>query len=120
VRIKTHGFAVNGNDFAKIKPIGQISVMEEIGHRYSPECWFGPVLTQHSRHRDAKDAPFGGFFDMHNLPKPNGDQIYPKTTIPQHIINVLGYGAQEKTRTSTTLRSLAPEASASTNSATWA
>jgi hypothetical protein len=29
-------------------------------------------------------------------------------------------GAQEKTRTSTTLRSLAPEASASTNSATWA
>ena len=30
------------------------------------------------------------------------------------------YGAQEKTRTSTILRSLAPEASASTNSATWA
>ena len=29
-------------------------------------------------------------------------------------------GAQEKTRTSTTLRLLAPEASASTNSATWA
>ena len=29
-------------------------------------------------------------------------------------------GAQEKTRTSTTVRSLAPEASASTNSATWA
>ena len=29
-------------------------------------------------------------------------------------------GAQEKTRTSTILRSLAPEASASTNSATWA
>jgi hypothetical protein len=29
-------------------------------------------------------------------------------------------GAQEKTRTSTTLRPLAPEASASTNSATWA
>ena len=29
-------------------------------------------------------------------------------------------GAQEKTRTSTTLRSLTPEASASTNSATWA
>ena len=29
-------------------------------------------------------------------------------------------GAQEKTRTSTTFRSLAPEASASTNSATWA
>ena len=31
-----------------------------------------------------------------------------------------GDGAQEKTRTSTTLRPLAPEASASTNSATWA
>jgi hypothetical protein len=31
-----------------------------------------------------------------------------------------GNGAQEKTRTSTTLRSLTPEASASTNSATWA
>jgi hypothetical protein len=30
------------------------------------------------------------------------------------------YGAQERTRTSTTFRSLAPEASASTNSATWA
>ena len=29
-------------------------------------------------------------------------------------------GAQEKTRTSTTLRPLTPEASASTNSATWA
>ena len=33
---------------------------------------------------------------------------------------VLWSGAQEKTRTSTTLRPLAPEASASTNSATWA
>ena len=32
----------------------------------------------------------------------------------------LGSGAQEKTRTSTTVRPLAPEASASTNSATWA
>ena len=31
-----------------------------------------------------------------------------------------GDGAQERTRTSTTFRSLAPEASASTNSATWA
>ena len=29
-------------------------------------------------------------------------------------------GAQEKTRTSTPVRILAPEASASTNSATWA
>ena len=29
-------------------------------------------------------------------------------------------GAQERTRTSTSLRILAPEASASTNSATWA
>ncbi len=29
-------------------------------------------------------------------------------------------GAQEKTRTSTPFRTLAPEASASTNSATWA
>src|SRR6202051_1271406 len=35
-------------------------------------------------------------------------------------INVWGSGAQEKTRTSMTLRSLAPEASASTNFATWA
>ena len=32
----------------------------------------------------------------------------------------MGNGAQERTRTFTTLRSLAPEASASTNSATWA
>ena len=32
----------------------------------------------------------------------------------------LRIGAQEKTRTSTTIQSLAPEASASTNSATWA
>ncbi len=31
-----------------------------------------------------------------------------------------GPGAQEKTRTSTSIRTLAPEASASTNSATWA
>ncbi len=30
------------------------------------------------------------------------------------------HGAQEKTRTSTTLRSLAPEASVSTNFTTWA
>jgi hypothetical protein len=29
-------------------------------------------------------------------------------------------GAQEKTRTSTTVKSLIPETSASTNSATWA
>ena len=29
-------------------------------------------------------------------------------------------GAQERTRTSTSIRTLAPEASASTNSATWA
>ena len=32
----------------------------------------------------------------------------------------LRIGAQEKTRTSTPFRTLAPEASASTNSATWA
>ncbi|EDZ47365.1 hypothetical protein RBY4I_2583 [Rhodobacterales bacterium Y4I] len=31
-----------------------------------------------------------------------------------------GNGAQERTRTSTSIRTLAPEASASTNSATWA
>ena len=31
-----------------------------------------------------------------------------------------GFGAQERTRTSTSIRTLAPEASASTNSATWA
>jgi hypothetical protein len=30
------------------------------------------------------------------------------------------YGAQERTRTSTTVKSLVPETSASTNSATWA
>ena len=30
------------------------------------------------------------------------------------------YGAQERTRTSTSIKTLAPEASASTNSATWA
>ena len=34
--------------------------------------------------------------------------------------NPYSFGAQEKTRTSTTQWSLAPEASASTNSATWA
>ena len=34
--------------------------------------------------------------------------------------NRFSFGAQEKTRTSTTQWSLAPEASASTNSATWA
>ncbi len=33
---------------------------------------------------------------------------------------ILCYGAQERTRTSTSIRTLAPEASASTNSATWA
>ena len=33
---------------------------------------------------------------------------------------VFVFGAQEKTRTSTPVRILAPEASASTNSATWA
>ena len=36
----------------------------------------------------------------------------------QHFI--LCFGAQERTRTSTSIRTLAPEASASTNSATWA
>jgi hypothetical protein len=40
----------------------------------------------------------------------------------QEVLNLLGRccGAQKRTRISTTLRSLAPEASASTNSATWA
>ena len=37
-------------------------------------------------------------------------------------INILGdlFGAQKRTRTSTSIRTLAPEASASTNSAIWA
>ena len=36
------------------------------------------------------------------------------------INTIEGIGAQERTRTSTSIRTLAPEASASTNSATWA
>ena len=35
-------------------------------------------------------------------------------------LDCVGNGAQERTRTSTSIRTLAPEASASTNSATWA
>ena len=39
---------------------------------------------------------------------------------PSHWLGFLKFGAQEKTRTSTTVKSLIPETSASTNSATWA
>ena len=53
--------------------------------------------------------------------------VYPCFDKPKKFINYnrlpigkLENGAQEKTRTSTPLRVLAPEASASTNSATWA
>jgi hypothetical protein len=94
--------------------------MEEIGHRGAPNVMICLFLTQQTARRDAKVVPFVGFF-VHLLRFAYPRMVFrPKTTIPQHIINVLGYGAQEKTRTSTTLRPLAPEASASTNSATWA
>jgi hypothetical protein len=53
--------------------------------------------------------------------------VYPCFDKPKKFINYnrlpignFENGAQEKTRTSTPLRVLAPEASASTNSATWA
>lgn len=41
-----------------------------------------------------------------------------KIFVFQHLVGI--FGAQERTRTSTSIRTLAPEASASTNSATWA
>ena len=49
----------------------------------------------------------------------------PKTSLPFKALEGnsargVKFGAQEKTRTSTSIRPLAPEASASTNSATWA
>ena len=48
----------------------------------------------------------------------------PETKNPPKFIQIriLGgfYGAQKRTRTSTTVKSLVPETSASTNSATWA
>ncbi len=50
----------------------------------------------------------------------SGDTHDPteKTLILQSFSKIIG--AQERTRTSTSIRTLAPEASASTNSATWA
>ena len=47
----------------------------------------------------------------------------PRSPCAQRILAInqsIGNGAQERTRTSTTLRPLAPEASASASSATWA
>ncbi len=45
-----------------------------------------------------------------------------ETLVIEGFIGIISdfFGAQEKTRTSTTFQLLAPEASASTNSATWA
>src|SRR3954471_24648059 len=51
--------------------------------------------------------------------RPSGWRIRNRSE-PAATENHRSDGAQERTRTSTTLRSLAPEASASTNSATWA
>ena len=44
--------------------------------------------------------------------------LAPKAEVFESFL--LDFGAQERTRTSTSIRTLAPEASASTNSATWA
>ena len=49
-----------------------------------------------------------------------GARNYPHKNIKINQLLAKEIGAQEKTRTSTSLRKLAPEASASTNSATWA
>ena len=49
--------------------------------------------------------------------------VRPAKPLEKRFLKVMSlwiFGAQERTRTSTTLRSLAPEASASTNSAIWA
>ena len=55
------------------------------------------------------------------LPRPCGPITDKRVAASRHIYDsVKENGAQEKTRTSTALRPLAPEASASTNSATWA
>ena len=40
--------------------------------------------------------------------------------VPDNLVLLNFYGAQERTRTSTTLRPLDPESSASASSATWA
>ncbi len=48
------------------------------------------------------------------------DHIHSTGTLVYQNDKFRNFGAQEKTRTSTPIRALAPEASASTNSATWA
>ena len=58
-------------------------------------------IPRQKRKKARKTGPFSTFWINWQDPEPE-------------------FGAQERTRTSTPFRALAPEASASTNSATWA
>src|SRR4051794_36514072 len=96
-RIETHGFGVDCNLAAEIKPGGQVALVEMNAHRTPPQLASGP--------------PFKRTF------KANRSRLAARTAAAEgHRSD----GAQERTRTFTALRPLAPEASASTNSATWA
>tara|TARA_B100001079_G_C16314087_1_gene471458 strand:+ start:470 stop:874 length:405 start_codon:yes stop_codon:yes gene_type:complete len=105
VGIETHGFGVHGYAIAEIHARGQVAAMQFKGietglfeFRFRGASGHGPRLA------------FCLLFMLH--PVPGG--TYQKAGIRERN------GAQEKTRTSTALRPLTPEASASTNSATWA
>ncbi|GAA0607921.1 hypothetical protein GCM10009100_04150 [Thalassospira tepidiphila] len=58
MRVKAHGLTVNGYDLSKIKVTRQISEMEEIGHRGSPNVKICLFLTQQTAHRTAKVEGF--------------------------------------------------------------
>jgi hypothetical protein len=53
-------------------------------------------------------------------PVPRGELVGVDPTNPKYLNDFDVAGAQERTRTFTAVKPLAPEASASTNSATWA
>tara|TARA_R110000851_G_scaffold33712_15_gene89984 strand:+ start:19830 stop:20081 length:252 start_codon:yes stop_codon:yes gene_type:complete len=58
VRIKAHGLTVDCHNLTKVKVIGQISEMEEIGHRGAPNVMICLFLTQQTARRDAKSPVF--------------------------------------------------------------
>src|SRR5215210_1338577 len=97
------GVAVSGGELHEAEPVAIGIEPERLGvdgDRVAPDAaWREVVLMQLDRHRLAS---WGDGFAV--LGSPSEGMI----------------GAQEKTRTSTPFRALAPEASASTSSATWA
>jgi hypothetical protein len=78
-----------------------------------------PDLTRAGACTGQSQRPFGGRPGSHRTSNSKKPRLFAGLSDLSDCLGKVN-GAQERTRTSTTLRSLAPEASASTNSATWA